>query len=189
MGIVSAVQTAERQREDGLVELCAQGSEVAWRRFYLEYGCVTRRFLFRLGVDAESLDDACQDVFIEAFRYLPDYRGEASMTTWLYRLCITQARRTRYKRRLRRALAVLLWRADEPTTAGELAPEQASALLRDGLAELTEQERAVFVLYELEGQSGAEIADVLACPEATVFRRLHYARKKFRAFVADRRVS
>ncbi len=189
MGIVSAVQTAERQGEERLVELCAQGSEAAWRRFYLEYECVTRRFLYRLGVDAESLDDAVQDVFVQAFRYLPDYRGEASMTTWLYRLCITQARRTRSKSRLRRALSILLMRADEPTTSGQLAPEQASALLRGGLAELTEQERAVFVLYELEGESGSAIADVLGCPEATVFRRLHYARKKFRAFVDNRRAS
>lgn len=184
-----SVQAAERPREDGLVELCAQGSEAAWRRFYLEHERLARRFLYRLGVDADSLDDACQDVFVEAFRYLPDFRGEASVTTWLYRLCLTQARRIRNKRRLQRALSLLLRRDPEPTTAGELAPEQASALLRDGLAGLTEDERAVFVLFELEGQAGTTIADVLGCPEATVFRRLHYGRKKFQAFIDGRRGS
>ncbi len=185
--MVSVVQAAERSRKDGLVELCAQGNEAAWRRFYFEHERLARRFLYRLGVEADSLDDACQDVFVEAFRYLPDFRGEASLTTWLYRLCLTQARRVRNKRRLQRALCLLLRRDHERTTAGDLAPEQASALLREGLAELTEQERAVFVLFELEGQAGATIAEVLGCPEATIFRRLHYARKKFQAFIDGRR--
>lgn len=188
MGIVSAVR-AEGHGEEQLLARCAEGDDDAWRRFYVKYERHARRFLFRLGVEAASLDDACQDVFVEAFRYLPDFRGEASVTTWLYRLCLTQARRTRTKRRLQQALSLLLWRTDEPTTAGDLAPEQASALLREGLAQLTEQERSVFVLFELEGQPGTVVAEVLGCPEATVFRRLHYARKKFLAFVDERRAS
>jgi len=182
---MSAVR-AEPRPEGGLVERCAAGNEAAWRRFYLENERHTRRFLYRLGVDSESLDDACQDVFVEAFRYLPDFRGEANVTTWLYRLCLTQARRARTKRRVQRALSLLLFRAEEPATAGELAPEQASALLDAGLAELTAEERSVFVLFELEGQSGTAISEVLGCREATVFRRLHYARKKFQTFVDGR---
>jgi len=51
------------------------------------------------------------------------------------------------------------------------------------LAQLTEPERLVFVLYELEGVAGREVATIAGCPEATVWRRLHYARKKFSAYI------
>jgi RNA polymerase sigma-70 factor (ECF subfamily) len=60
-------------------------------------------------------------------------------------------------------------------------PGQAERLLRSALSRLSALEREAFVLYELEGQGGAELAVILRCPEATVYRRLHDARKKFQA--------
>ena len=61
---------------------------------------------------------------------------------------------------------------------------QASRQLAKALDRLPEAERVVFVLFELEGLSGKEVADVVRCPPATVFRRLHDARKRFGAALA-----
>ena len=54
----------------------------------------------RLGVPASHLEDACQEVFVDVFRYLPRFRREADFRTWLYRICLSRARVTRRRARL-----------------------------------------------------------------------------------------
>jgi RNA polymerase sigma-70 factor (ECF subfamily) len=172
------------QPKEAIVSRCVAGDEAAWAALYARYARGTAHFLQRLGVAPEALDDAVQEVFLQAFRCLDSFRGEAAIKTWLCRLAVTQARRSRerarFAKRIRELLALEVsaspaW--DEPDLG------QAERLLRAGLARLTELEREAFVLYELEGQSGAELATILGCPESTVYRRLHDARRKFQAFI------
>jgi RNA polymerase sigma-70 factor, ECF subfamily len=175
-------------RREELVGRCAEGDEEAWNRLYSTHVRTTRAFLFRLGVREDNLDDACQEVFLQAFRYLGEFRGEASFSTWLYRLCATQARRVRQRVRLADALSRLLfWEAQSGTDHTNPPNDDADALFEAGVRALTQSERETFVLYEIEGLSGKRIAEVLDCPEPTVWRRLHYARKKFCAVVEKQR--
>lgn len=160
---------------------------MAWEKLYRQYQATTRRFLLRMGVEAAAVDDICQEVFLQAFRHLPRFRGECSFQTWLYRICVSEARRSRQRARISQVLCTLVRRqARESVTCGELSPERAHHLVQGALGTLPDQERLVFVLYELEGMSGREVALVAQCPEATVWRRLHYARKAFRTYVAER---
>ena len=57
--------------------------------------------------------------------------------------------------------------------------ESAGRRIQAALASLREDDRITVVLYELEGLPGKQIAEILRCKEATLWRRLHYARKKF----------
>lgn len=162
--------------------------EASWRQLYEEHHMVARRFLVSMGVQRDSLEDACQDVFLQAFRYLPKFRGECSFKTWLYRICASEARRHRKRARSRRGLLQLLSTepASQYVSEGEWGQHRAEQLVSRALSKLPETERLVFVLYELEGLPGKEIADIAGCPESTVWRRLHYARKTFRkAFGAE----
>ena len=170
---------------------CVQGERMAWRVLHRRYEPVARAFLRRLGVSPSELDDICQDVFLRMFRALPKFRGEAELKTWLYRLCVTEARRTRRHAAVAQSLRkLLLLSPRERSTAGlELTGESASRKLQLGLSTLKEAERAVFVMYELEGMPGRQIAEVLSCPEATVWRRLHYARRSFCAALEAQPVS
>lgn len=171
---------------EGLVERCADGDEVAWSDLYRKYEEVARRFLLRMGVAPELVDDTCQEVFLQAFRYLPGFRGECSFKTWLYRICVTEARRSRHRLRLSRVLAAVLLRSEQSSlTSGDFGEERSSQLIQNALSELSEADRLVFVLYELEGVAGREIAEIVDCPEATVWRRLHYARKAFRSYINE----
>jgi RNA polymerase sigma-70 factor, ECF subfamily len=165
---------------DDVLGRCVKGDEAAWNSLYATHQDTARAFLFRLGVPDHQLDDACQEVFLQAFRYLGDFRGDSSFTTWLYRLCATQARRVRTRARLAQALARLLW-FEAQTAASEVGPAAGdrTELFNFGIQALSQLEREVFVLYEIEGVAGRQIAEILGCPEATVWRRLHYARKKF----------
>jgi DNA-directed RNA polymerase specialized sigma24 family protein len=64
----------------------------------------------RLGTRAEDLEDACQEVFLGFFRHLSGFRGGAELKTWLFRLCVTEARRTRHRRKGAATLAAPLRR-------------------------------------------------------------------------------
>lgn len=169
---------------EGLLERCVGGETLAWNHLYTCYYDTARSFLHRMGVREDALDDACQEVFLEAFRFLPRFRGDCTFKTWLYRLCATQARKTRQRQRVGAMVRALLQREERGSlTDGELDGNRAAHLVQAALAQLTEPERLVFVLYELEGVSGREVAEIAGCPEATVWRRLHYARKKFSAHI------
>jgi RNA polymerase sigma-70 factor (ECF subfamily) len=172
------------QPQDALIERCVAGEDAAWAALYSRYARMMAQFLRHLGVAPESLDDAVQEVFLQAFRSLDGFRGEAAIKTWLYRLAVTQARRSREKARfMRRARQLLALRVGGEPLAAEPELGEAERLLQRALGELTALEREAFVLYELEGQSGAELSAIFCCPEATVYRRLHDARKKFTTFV------
>jgi RNA polymerase sigma-70 factor, ECF subfamily len=165
--------------QDGaLVERCVSGDQSAWRDLYRVYYPVAAAFLRKLGVKERELDDATQEVFVQLFRYLPRFRGDAQLKTWLYKLCTTQARRARRWRAVSGTLQ-RLFATEEPVTSLELSAGAARERVQGALDCLGDGERLVLVLYEFEGLSGEEIARVAGCPVATVWRRLHYARRRF----------
>ncbi len=164
-----------------LIVSCVRGDRAAWRSLHFRYFPITIAFLRKLGVRDVDIEDTAQDVFLQMHRYLPRFRGDAELKTWLYRLCITEARRTRRRRRISDGLRKLLALASEATlVAGPtFCEETARRRVEAALDQLSESERSVLVLYEMEGLAGKQIAEIVGCKEATLWRRLHYARKHF----------
>jgi len=169
--------------DDTLVERCQAGERMAWRQLHRKYYPIIAAFLRRLGVNRRELEDACQDVFLRMFRFLPSFRGEADLKTWLYRLCSTEATRLRRRNRMPDDTPVLVGcESDDLVTDGPgISAPVAAEKCRAALRRLGEAERLVFVLYEIDGLSGHRIAETVGCPVATVWRRLHYARRRFRS--------
>jgi RNA polymerase sigma-70 factor (ECF subfamily) len=128
-------------------------------------------------VNGRELEDACQEVFLRIFRFLPSFRGEADLKTWLYRLCATEAARVRRRSRSASDLPPPELATDGPGMSARAAAEKCRAALR----QMGKAERVVFLLYEIEGLSGHQVAETVGCPVATVWRRLHYARRRFRS--------
>src|SRR5690606_17438970 len=174
MTTTSTLGSSPHALSQPLVERCMRGDEMAWVMLYREHHVSATRFLLRLGVKHDVVEDTCQEVFLQAFRFLPQFRGECSFRTWLYRICASEARRARRKSQLKRFLSSWLAHSADESTAGEIGDARAVRLVGDALDQLTEAERLVFVLYELEGLSGKDVSIAASCPEATVFRRLHY---------------
>lgn len=172
----------KRALESRLLDECVEGDATAWRLLHRRYFRVAGSFLRELGVRDRDLEDATQDVFLQMFRYLPRFRREAELSTWLYRLCIAQARQTRRKARLTEGLYRVLsfLPGSELVSTPSLSEDLARGRIERALGALSEHERVVFVLYEIQGVPGKQIAKILECPEATVWRRLHYARATFR---------
>ena len=181
MPAIAAIEL-EPPLEQRLIGDCAGGDAHAWRKLHRKYYPVAAAFLRKLGVKERDLEDAAQEVFLQVHKYLPRFRGEAELSTWLYRLCITQARHTRRRTRLTDALlqVLSLSPAEALVSTQSFSEDVARRRIEQALSALSETERAVFVLYEMEGVPGKEIAEIVKCPEATVWRRLHYARRTFR---------
>jgi RNA polymerase sigma-70 factor (ECF subfamily) len=182
MSAVSTVIELDSAFESKLIEDCAEGDALAWRKLHRKYFPVAAAFLRKLGVRERDLEDATQDVFLQMYKYLPRFRRQAELSTWLYRLCITQARHTRRRTRVTEALLSILSLMPSAALLSEqsFSEDLARKRIAQALASLPEGERAVFVLYEMEGLPGKQIAEIVKCPEATVWRRLHYARRTFR---------
>ncbi len=167
-----------------LVDRCLDGDEGAWRALHKDYQPQAVRFLRRLGVPPSEADDLCQEVFIQVFRYLPGFQRRADFRTWLFKICISQANR---RRRTQSWLALFGRRAAaEAASAGpEWSNEEAARRAQQALDRMKPIHRQAFVLFELEGLSGQEIARVFDCPIATVWRRLSYARQEFEGWVKE----
>jgi len=168
-----------------LLHRCVAGDAAAWRGLHQRYHGNALSVLRRLGVPTNQLEDACQDVFVDVFHYLPRFRGEADFRTWLYRICLSRARVARRRAKLWALFSGLAPEHSEELGGEPLETGRASRHLAKALAQLTEAERVVFVLFELEGLSGKDIAQVIERPEATVFRRLHDARKRFTSAIEE----
>lgn len=168
--------------DDTLVRRCVAGEREAWRIFHQRYYPVAAAFLRKLGAREGDLEDACQEVFVQLFRYLPTFRQQAELKTWLYRLCVTEARRVRRRSRVSRILLRLVQdrEPDDFVPAANMSEASALQRVQTALNNMNEGERLVFVLFEMEGLPGKQVAEIAGCPEATVWRRLHYARRTFR---------
>lgn len=160
-----------------LVERCRGGDREAWRSLYERYSPTVYRFICAMGVPAHERDDACQDVFMAIFRSLGRFRGDAQLTTWIYRIAARGANRMVQRRRTRALLQSLLQREPPPMPLPDPSEHAARLhLLQDLLARLDERKRTVLVLFEIEALPVSEIARIVDCPENTVWSRLHHAR-------------
>jgi RNA polymerase sigma-70 factor (ECF subfamily) len=175
-GIPRRVQDAE------LIDRSLAGDRGAMRELHQLYYRAAASFLRKLGTQPNEVEDACQEVFLQFFRYLPSFRGQAELKTWLYRLCVTEARKARRRRRVAATLSALLLRQPraEAVPAAVRSEATVQELARRALDRMTPEHRTVFVLFEMEGLSGREIADITRTSQPSTFRRLYEARRIFR---------
>jgi RNA polymerase sigma-70 factor (ECF subfamily) len=160
-----------------LVSRCCGGDRTAWRALYDRYSSSVFRFIGALGVPPDEREDAAQDVFMAVYRSLESFRGEAQLSTWIYRIAARHAGRMGRRRRVRELLGTLLLREPPPAPSPDPAERAARLLMIDKLlARLSPKKRMVLVLFEIEGLPVNEIAKVVDCPENTVWSRLHHAR-------------
>src|SRR4051812_46740086 len=104
----SAGGSARRQSDAELIHRSVEGDCLAARDLHRKYAPIATAYLRKLGIRGDEIDDARQEVFLQFFRYLASFRAEAELKTWLFRLCVSEARRLRRRRKSGTALAALL---------------------------------------------------------------------------------
>jgi RNA polymerase sigma-70 factor (ECF subfamily) len=170
-----------------LIARCQRGDKEALGELYRRYRPEVARNLYRvLGPGRGELEDVLQEVFIEAFRSIVRFRGDAKLSTWLYRICVNVALQRLRKRKRRAEVSderVAESFSEQTPERGLAAHERLAAVYRI-LNQLAPKKRMVFILHEIEGREPKEIASIVEAPVLTVRTRLHYARKEFYALAA-----
>jgi RNA polymerase sigma-70 factor (ECF subfamily) len=164
-------------------------------RLHEEYRPRIHRYLTRL-VGLLDADDVTQLVFLRASQALPEFRGQSSIGTWLYRIARNAA--LDWRRSRSRALATHEALVSERTHVSSAEPDdtvlpadevlvrrEMQQCLRGVIAEMPAADRDVLAFRELDGMPTAEIADELGVSLATAKIRLHRARGRLRSTLTD----
>lgn len=151
---------------------------------YDRYQSLIRGVVFRFCGEAQ-LDDLMQEVFVKIWKALPEFRGDASLKTWMYRIAVHVSLDHLKKKNPEKTAFEL----DEQRMASSQASSETREILEVSLAKLSVDHRTVVLLNCLEGLSVTEIADVLKIPEGTVKSRLHHAKEQLMVLLARNGVS
>jgi len=181
--------------EAELIERCRAHERAAHDELYHRFRRQVAGNLYRVLGDRTDLDDLVQEVFVIAFRGLERFRGDARLSTWLYRICVNVAL-GRIRTRKRRPPAVGVADLDQAATDPSLTerPEQPDRSLERrqereivyrALEQLAPKKRIVLYLHEIEGLDLKEIAYVVDSNPVTVRTRLFYARREFYKLIAE----
>ena len=167
------------------------GSEVAFRTLVARYQDRVYRTAFSLLRTPEEAEDVAQEVFVEVYKTISRFRGDASLTTWLYRLATSRALKTRRKAQAKKRFAhftsllgfdndILHEPPDHAHPQALLEGQQHLQLLLDHIARLPDQQQVAFTLRHEQELSYGEIAAVLHTTVPAVESLLFRARQTLR---------
>jgi RNA polymerase sigma-70 factor, ECF subfamily len=182
-------------RESRLVQRLKRRDEDAFREMIRTYQTDVFNLVFRMLGNREEAEDLAQEVFVTVFKSIEGFRGDSKFSTWLYRIAVNTCK-NRYKylaRRMHHAQAPLDEISERSMSGRDGGPVvslqaqisrpdkmleglQLERALKQAIASLEEDQRALIVLRDIQGLSYQEIAKITSLPEGTVKSRLHRAR-------------
>ena len=163
--------------ERELLRRAQAGDLDAFAEFIRTFERRIRTVLYRILDDARDVDEATLDTFVQVWRNLDRFRGDAAPFTWLYRIATNEALQRRRRARLETVELV-----DEHSPVSDAAIEQRElqTLLVEEIRSLPFEYRAPLVLRDLEGLSNEEVAGALDLTVAAAKSRIHRARMQLR---------
>ncbi len=171
--------------ETELLERCRDGDVDAFEELYRAhagklYGLATRM----VGSRGEA-EDLLQEIFLTAYRRLDTFKGDAAVSTWLYRIAVNRCLDHLRSRGAKMAQAMTA--LDEGYAAHGSVDRSSSAVdrvdLERAIARLPDGYRAAFVLHDVEGLQHREIAVLLGVSEGTSKSQVHKARLRLRTLL------
>ncbi|WP_156778074.1 RNA polymerase sigma factor [Chlorobium ferrooxidans] len=163
--------------------------EVLFKSLVAEHQEMVINTCYRFVFNREDAEDLAQDVFVEVFRSLEQFREESKLSTWIYRIAVTKSldhlRRIKRVKRfgtLKRMIGVEDPSAELPAPFSEnpaeaLAENERATILQDALNRLPDSQKAAFLLSKQDGFSNQEIADILKTSVSAVESLIHRAKK------------
>lgn len=189
--VVPSAQCLAASADAELVAQLQQGSEIAFRTLVERYQNRIYRTVVALLRLPEEAEDVAQEVFVEVYQTIGRFRGEAALSTWLYRLATSRALKHQQRARAQKRFAyftsllgfdnkVLHEPTDHAHPQAQLEGQQQLALLLAHIARLPNQQQVAFTLRHEQELSYEEIAAVLKTTVPAVESLLFRARKTLR---------
>jgi len=199
MAILLAMVTGPSDAE--LVRRFKEGDREAYAEFVRRYQHRVYGLCYRWLGDERIAEEVAQDVFLALYKAMGRFRGDAQLSTWVYRVVINHCKNRRLYRMRRRVdrhepldgaprddepPRQIAW--EGPGTDSGTHRSEAESLVHEALDQLEEDQRQIIVLRDVEDLSYQEIGDLLELPRGTVKSRLHRARAQL-ARVLQRHIS
>ena len=178
-----------------LIKHLQKGSEVAFQKVTEAYQEQVLGVCLRYVKSQEDAKDLCQEVFIEVFRSIGNFRQEAKLSTWIYRIAMTKSlEMIRYKERKKRAsffTAVgdleedrAMGMSDNAANPGQqLEQKERAKIIAENIERLSKQQRQAFILHKVEGRSHKEISQIMDTSISAIESLLHRAKKKLQIYL------
>jgi RNA polymerase sigma-70 factor (ECF subfamily) len=174
---------SEELDERALIERCRTGEDAAFAELVERYKNLVYGLVYRLVSDRSQVDDLAQEVFLKIHRGLPYFRGEARLSTWIYRI----VQNVCFQERARRPAPASLddpddrrRRIDPGRPDGAFADLELRDRLEKAIAQLPDQYRLLIAAHYLDGVQYEALAESLDMPLGTVKTHLYRAKRRLR---------
>lgn len=187
------VASPERQQEADsdwtVIQRVQAGSVADFDSLIRKYRERVYAIVYNMTSNREDAADLTQDAFIKAFQSIHRFQGQSSFFTWLYRIAVNGTLSHLRKNRLRtffsfekihdeeKGSEVISQLTDRTGGDRELFVKELQEKLNEAMQKLSIKHRTVVTLFEIDGLSHEEIAEVMDCSVGTVRSRLHYAKQ------------
>lgn len=176
--------------EKNFIEQLKAGNEHAWRRLMEEYKDKVFKTALSYIPFADDAEDLAQDVFVEVYRSIANFRHESSLSTWIYRITVNKSLNALKKnRKYYSAMPIEEYEVFEPQTDDQtsalLQQKEQRKIIQQAIQTLPDRQAMVFVMHKIEGKSYKEIAEILdislSSVESLMFRARAALQKKLLA--------
>ncbi len=192
--VASPERKLEADADLAVVRLVQAGDVAAFDRLILKYRERVFGVVYHMTSNREDAADLTQDAFIKAFQSIQRFQGQSSFFTWLYRIAVNSTLNHLRKNRLRSFFSLetvqqenavsreLLDALTDKTGADRDGfVRELQEKLNEAMLKLSIPHRTVVTLFEIDGLSHQEIAEIMNCSVGTVRSRLHYAKQLLQA--------
>jgi RNA polymerase sigma-70 factor (ECF subfamily) len=188
--VASPDRLHEADEDLDIVRRIQEGDVAAFDVLTVKYRSRIYGVIYNLTSNREDAADLTQDAFIKAFQSIRRFRGQSSFFTWIYRIAINSTLSHLRKNRVRSFFSLEKINTDDPVSRELIAAltdksgadretnvRELQEKLNEAMQNLSINHRTVITLFEIDGLSHQEIADVMNCSVGTVRSRLHYAKQ------------
>lgn len=192
--VASPERRQEADADFEIVRRVQAGDVAAFDTLIRKYRERVYGIVYHLTSNREDAADLTQEAFIKAFQSIHRFGGQSSFFTWLYRIAVNSTLSHLRKARLRSFFSLERIDTDQPVSKEIIAAltdktgvdrdayvRELQEKLNDAMQKLSIKHRTVVTLFEIDGLSHQEIAEVMNCSVGTVRSRLHYAKQLLQA--------
>ena len=174
-----------------LIEKLKQGDEAAFKQIVETWQNMVYNTAVGILQSAEDAEDVTQEVFVQVYESVKNFKGESKFSTWLYRITVSKAldhlRRKKRKKRFAYIQSLvgpnnqtIIEKPDFNHPGVKLDNKERAAILFRAIAQLPENQRIAFTLHKVEGLSYQEISEVMRTSVSSVESLMHRAKNNLR---------
>jgi len=179
--------------ESEFIDKLRKGDSVAFQKLVSDYQKMVFGLCFSYLNNFQDSEDTSQEVFIQVFKSIDNFKAESSLKTWVYRIAISKCHDFIKAKNRKKRFAFLTgyeeveerWESNAQTPQKILENKENMDLLHKAIDQLNETQKSVFVLNHMHEKTNTEISDLLEMPKSTVDSHIRRSKEKIRKILGD----